>query len=228
MRTPSGRRRRCRTTWACPDAARRPCSTQRTPMCFERLGHQVEAAHRDAAGQDQDLVRVQVQRAAARAAVRHRRARWSSATRWKPRWRRAAADRVGVRAADLVRRDRIARLDQLIAGGDHDDGRLAADSHAGHAGGGGHRDLRGMQDVAGRRAAARPGAVAGAPMHVVPGRRIHARLRARHSRRRCRSCSTGTTVSQPPGSTAPVMTSMQWSSEASAAAGHRPPEWLAP
>ena len=54
----------------------------------------------------------------------------------------SGSDRVGVGAAHLVIRDRIARLDQLIAGGyDHDRG-LAAHSHARHAGGCGHRDFR--------------------------------------------------------------------------------------
>jgi hypothetical protein len=39
-----------------------------------------------------------------------------------------------VRAPHLVIGDRIARLDQLITGRHHHDGRLAADPHARHAG----------------------------------------------------------------------------------------------
>ena len=50
-------------------------------------------------------------------------------------------DAVGVRAAHLVRLDELAGLDQLVAGGDHDDHRLRADSQARHAGAGGDRDF---------------------------------------------------------------------------------------
>ncbi len=75
---------------------------------------------------------------------------------------------VDIRAPDLMRQDRLARLDQLVARRDHHDHRLAADPHAGHARRGGDGHLRRGQPRAGgeqQRPLARVGAAA---MDVLP------------------------------------------------------------
>ena len=83
---------------------------------------------------------------------------------------------VGVGAAHLMRRDRFARLDQLIAGRDHHDRRLAADAHPRHAGRGGDRDLRCVHQRAGTQQQRTLGLIAAAPVHELPGRQGIARL----------------------------------------------------
>ena len=50
-------------------------------------------------------------------------------------------DAVGIRAAHLVRLDDLARLHELIAGGDHDDHGLGTDSQPRHACARGDRHL---------------------------------------------------------------------------------------
>jgi hypothetical protein len=77
-------------------------------------------------------------------------------------------DRIGVGTPDLVRSDRIAGLDQLVAGRDHDDAGLAAHAHARHAGRGGDRNLGRMQNAAGAEQQRALAAIAGAPMHEAP------------------------------------------------------------
>ncbi len=75
----------------------------------------------------------------------------------------------GIRAPHLPRRDRLARLDEFIAGGNHGDARLAADTDTRHPGRRGNRALRCAEARAGaeeQRALARIGS---APVHIGAG-----------------------------------------------------------
>jgi hypothetical protein len=117
-----------------------------------------------------------------------------------------------------VRQHRLARLDELIAGGDHGDRRLACDPDARHARRGGDRDFGRTQAHARLRSGACPGECPCAAVNVLP--RLYRKSAARWaSMPRTLICSTGMTASQPPGSTAPVMTSMQAPAPASVCGG---------
>ena len=127
----------------------------------------------------------------------------------KPASVSAPASAVGIRAPDLMREDRLARLDQFVAGGEDGDARrarrLRASARPCRRGdrdfGGAEPMSRLEQPVAGRASRA-------ATMHMAlrspAPRRIAMREPSAIS-----TCSTGTTVSQPCGITAPVMTSKQ-------------------
>ena len=92
-------------------------------------------------------------------------------------------DAVGIRAAHLVRLDQLARLDQLVAGGDHHDHGLGAHAHARHAGAGGDRHFGRRQPRAGGQQQRALPAIRAAPVHVLP--RLHAACGRSPRTRRC-------------------------------------------
>ena len=107
----------------------------------QRARHVVEAAHRDAARQHQHVVRGEVH---GESLAQHRRVVGQVVLGDLPAaaQRERAAQRVGIRASHLPGLDRLAGLDQFVAGGDHQDARLGANVGARQAGRGEHREFR--------------------------------------------------------------------------------------
>ena len=116
--------------------------------------------------------------------------------------------RVCIRAAQLPVLDGFAGLDQFVAGGDHHECRLLADSQPRHACTSRGRHVRRFQLHSGFQQQRALALVACARVDVLAGS-------DRYSAASCAtpSCteirSTGTTASQPAGSIAPVIISMQ-------------------
>ena len=105
---------------------------------LQHLRYEVELAHRDAAGKYQHVVRAEVE-AEPLGDLRFVIAHVIVGDARESMLPQRGGDAVGIRAAHLVWLDDFTGLDQLIAGGDHDDHWLGADSQARHAGAGGDR-----------------------------------------------------------------------------------------
>src|SRR6185312_16622226 len=103
--------------------------------------YEVELAHRDAAAQHQHVVRLEVKfqpvpelgRIVGNVVVRHTLEAMQS---------QGGRDGIGIRPADLVRLDGVARLDELIAGGNDGQHRLAAHPDPRHPRTGRNGDFR--------------------------------------------------------------------------------------
>jgi hypothetical protein len=87
--------------------------------------------------------------------------------------------RIGIRAAQLPVLDRFARLDQFVAGRDHHERGLLADTQPRHAGAGCSGNVRRFQPHAGFQQQCALALVAGPGVDVLPGGHCHVRRQLR-------------------------------------------------